>query len=674
MTPKEAKMATRNIAIACQGGGSHAAYTAGVLPVLLGEFDNLARAHASAHAGGSPAYREAGLDPGVEAPVLAAISGTSGGAISALLGWYGFITGGADEARRRLDAFWDGNSATHTVEATLNHYGRALSDTAALFGLDVKSSPYLFPLRGMEYFNTMVWPRIASGLGPDNPWMRPDYFMLPKLLYPSVDWQLIHAYGIFASIPLEVQRWVRSDLEAAMFAPDAPCQQRYRAERAHIEGRIEERLGAAQRVLARMDALGLDETALLRAAFGRWQAPAALRFEPAPLEELARDVQAVTRWIPRLLIGAVELHEGDFVAFSSERAPDDGGLSMDAVLASASVPWLFRARAVDGTDPDTLAPRRMMLWDGLFSQNPPLRDFLSGVLDDAKKPDEIWVVQINPSQAKVEAVKAGAGKRARMQGELVMDGGEIWDLRNALAGNLALNQEIGFVEAINRRMETAPVPQAAGQDGEADEMAPAAPARGRDRLVQVDRIIMDGDAIEAATGMDLGANSKLDRDPRLKDALCEHGRLQARRYLTLRRQVGQLCGELGQTLAGACGSVAGIEGATDGACRAVNGRGRLVVDGSTLYSTGMAGTDAPRALVRWRTVDAQVGGRPARIEGRSELADDMDSGSVWHVKAVRITGVVPKGGAGGAPAGAGQALGAGVPAQQQKGDGGRRPQ
>ncbi|WP_323141709.1 hypothetical protein [Massilia phyllosphaerae] len=94
-------MASRDIAIACQGGGSHAAYTAGVLPVLLGEFDNLARAHAAA----GQAYLESGTEGGMEAPVLVAMSGTSGGAISALLGWYGFITGGADEARRRLDAF-----------------------------------------------------------------------------------------------------------------------------------------------------------------------------------------------------------------------------------------------------------------------------------------------------------------------------------------------------------------------------------------------------------------------------------------------------------------------------------------------------------------------------------------------------------------------------------------
>jgi hypothetical protein len=74
-------MATRDIAIACNGGGSHAAYTAGVLPALLGEFDNLGLAHSLGSAARSAAYREAGTEDGLEAPVLVAIS--------ALLGWYG---------------------------------------------------------------------------------------------------------------------------------------------------------------------------------------------------------------------------------------------------------------------------------------------------------------------------------------------------------------------------------------------------------------------------------------------------------------------------------------------------------------------------------------------------------------------------------------------------------
>lgn len=105
-------MAVRDIAIACQGGGSHAAYTGGVLPVLLGSLDNVRVAREA-----DDALRLPG-DP--DAPVLVGISGTSGGAISALLGWYGFITGGAQDAERRLDAFWESNSALKWTESQVN--------------------------------------------------------------------------------------------------------------------------------------------------------------------------------------------------------------------------------------------------------------------------------------------------------------------------------------------------------------------------------------------------------------------------------------------------------------------------------------------------------------------------------------------------------------------------
>lgn len=37
--------------------------------------------------------------------------------------------------------------------------------------------------------------------------------------------------------------------------------------------------------------------------------------------------------------------------------------------------------------------RKSHFWDGLFSQNPPVRDFVDGI---DEKPEEIWVIQINP--------------------------------------------------------------------------------------------------------------------------------------------------------------------------------------------------------------------------------------------------------------------------------------
>ena len=608
-------MATNHIAIACQGGGSHAAFTGGVLPILLEEFDNLPPARADDEAG-------------ADRTALVAISGTSGGAISALLGWYGFITGGAPEAGRRLDTFWKGNSALGVVEASVNLFCRGMADLAAMGGWDIKSSPYVLPLAGMEWWNATVWPAVARLFGPDNAWMRPDFFSLPALLQPGVDWPLVALLGEFASIPVDVERWLRSDLEAAMFPSGAPCQARYRAEREAVEGRIAAKLGAADRLRARMAELGIAEGTLLHASLQRWHPPA-VRFDADALGQLADSVRHALRPIPRLLLGAVELHEGEFVAFSSERAPGDGGISIDAVLASGAVPWLFRAHDMAGTDDLTLAHRPLTLWDGLFSQNPPIRNFLSGVADDARKPDEIWVVQINPTQAKSEADGVHALPR------IAFSGSDIWDLRNALAGNLALNQELGFVEAINRRMEA----------GRGEDDAPATTAaQRRDKLVQVDRIVMDGNAVEAAAGMPLGANSKLDRDPGLRNALWEHGAEQARRYLALRRHVDKLFAGLDGALAGACACAGGLppDGAggglrPDGAARL----GELVVDGATLHGIAPDDPTVPQALVQWRSAHTRINGRPVRIEGRSELATGDGAETEWHLKDVRITAVVP---------------------------------
>ena len=75
-----------------------------------------------------------------------------------------------------------------------------------------------------------------------------------------------------------------------------------------------------------------------------------------------------------------------------------------------------------------------LYWDGLFATNPPVRE----LTDLPERPDEIWVVQINPQRRDSEP--------RSMQ--------EIIDRRNELAGNLSLGQELYFVERINRLLET----------------------------------------------------------------------------------------------------------------------------------------------------------------------------------------------------------------------------
>jgi len=76
-------MEKKNVAIACQGGGSHAAYAAGALKELLPAIGSNQRDELR----------------------LVGISGTSGGAICALLAWYGMLEGGPQKAIEKLDAF-----------------------------------------------------------------------------------------------------------------------------------------------------------------------------------------------------------------------------------------------------------------------------------------------------------------------------------------------------------------------------------------------------------------------------------------------------------------------------------------------------------------------------------------------------------------------------------------
>ena len=79
----------RRVAIACQGGGSHTAFTAGALKKLLtkgqGKHD------------------------------FVAFSGTSGGAICALLAWYGLLKDGTNGAVKRLDSFWKRDNSANTL-------------------------------------------------------------------------------------------------------------------------------------------------------------------------------------------------------------------------------------------------------------------------------------------------------------------------------------------------------------------------------------------------------------------------------------------------------------------------------------------------------------------------------------------------------------------------------
>jgi NTE family protein len=138
----------------------------------------------------------------------------------------------------------------------------------------------------------------------------------------------------------------------------------------------------------------------------------------------------------RLLVGATEIINGVETVFDSDRNMVGDGhkhhdpstvthqwrqrlpLSLAGVAASGTLPEFREAERIEGGS----------YWDGLYSQNPPIRELLSGV-DKQYTPDEIWVLRINPQQCLHEP----------------QSNAEIQDRKNELMGNLSLNKELDTI-------------------------------------------------------------------------------------------------------------------------------------------------------------------------------------------------------------------------------------
>ena len=175
-----------------------------------------------------------------------------------------------------------------------------------------------------------------------------------------------------------------------------------------------------------------------------------------------------------LLIGAVDVLSGEFRAFNSRRE----AITAEMVLASAAIPTLFRSvRVGDGT-----------YWDGLFSQNPPVRELVD------TRPDELWVIQINPRRWDGEPKTVA----------------EIADRRNELAGNLSLHQELGFIEKIDQLLAEGRL----AADGKYKQIVV--------RLIELSR---------PRLSRSLGTASKLNRDPAFIRDLIAHGEARGAEFL-----------------------------------------------------------------------------------------------------------------------------------------------
>jgi len=325
------KSGRTRVAIACQGGGSHTAFTAGVLQHLLTHGNH----------------------------EIVALSGTSGGAICALLTWYGLACS-PTKAATLLEEFWNDNSATDPLSLVQNDTLVGLARLQDAVGLPT-ISPYDYPEFARQYLTTLLRRRV-----------------------------------------------------------------------------------------------NFDQVAKLQD----------------------------NENLPLLLVGAVDVRTGAHKLFSSRPFPDDksssararraGEITLEAVLASAAVPPFFRA----------VHTERSWFWDGLFSQNPPVRDLVDV---PEPRPQELWVIRINPRTRAKEPTTVA----------------EIVDRRNELSGNLSLDQELYFIGKVNEWV-------------------------GRGCLREPYRTIT---VKEIPLRDDLDLASKLDRDPHLIKRLIEEGRLAAADFL-----------------------------------------------------------------------------------------------------------------------------------------------
>ncbi|MBV9949679.1 MAG: patatin-like phospholipase family protein, partial [Myxococcales bacterium] len=113
------------VAIACQGGGSHTAFTGGVLQGLL-------------------QFVPEDVD-------VVALSGTSGGAICAAFAWEGLLKKDPALAVRKLEAFWNTTAARDVWDRLLNQMVIGVQCLRDLMVLP-EVSPYQFPPWASERF------------------------------------------------------------------------------------------------------------------------------------------------------------------------------------------------------------------------------------------------------------------------------------------------------------------------------------------------------------------------------------------------------------------------------------------------------------------------------------------------------------------------------------------
>jgi NTE family protein len=404
-------MATKKVAIACQGGGTHAAFTWGVLRTVL---ETKKRWDANPRDGNT-------FD-------IIALSGTSAGALCALAAWYGLAPntadadcGTIDKAIERLDFLWTTFAATTPTETAHNKMIGTL--------LHWKSQGLPFP--GSNPYDTHA----SLGLtGLSMMGARQEYLGFPALLeavcpnFDRIDWP----------------RLAKADLRIIV--------------------------GAIEVLSGNFEIFDSDKT----------------------LEQMG------------LLPDGREIDQYDIVRWRMRRA-----MSLEGVAASGTLPEVLPAQVIRSMrfptcDPGRIVTRNGYYWDGLYSRNPPVRDLLDARTKE-EKPDEIWVVRINPQEFHPASLKISLE--------------DIDDRINDLAGNLSLTQELDGIMTINEWIR---------------KYGDSHPPLDTRKIIDVRTIKMTRD-----TAWGLKHTSKFDRSPGHFASLREEGEAVAAQWLADWRTLGK---------------------------------------------------------------------------------------------------------------------------------------
>jgi NTE family protein len=312
--PKADKDKPKKVAVGCQGGGMHAAFEVGVLAKILEDIDQKKQFE------------------------LVGLSGTSAGALCALMVWYGLAPkknghAGAPVAIKQLEDFWDGFVASNLAETMLNliTYGAYWAEEREIPGLGVTA-----PVFGLNPFG-LISQAVAAGLPQLG--VRRQYFGLDELLseacpeFDDIDWPKLQTRLLIGATEV---------IDGVETVFDSDCNM---------------------------------------AAHGG-----------KPIKKAT----VTHRWRRRL------------------------PLTLSGVAASGTLPTIREAEHIGGG----------YYWDGLYSQNPPVREFLAGV---EEVPDELWILRLSPQQWP----------------ELPKSNADIQDRQNELMGNLSLNKELDFILTVN---------------------------------------------------------------------------------------------------------------------------------------------------------------------------------------------------------------------------------